>query len=257
MGDVLSKLKQYLKENYRDEDFLYLDRPISLKKSPTKKAKAHVKPPPVIKKEKVETPPPPPAKPEPKKELPTKKPTLKKETPYVAKRTIARSKGAAADSLKGIYAKVAPHLFVHEAPPDDAVAKRRKSAWKEAEELPPISVFIGEMEKKEILFLQSVAHAIETAIGKCHAISIHEWEKRDLWGAILSSDGLKCILLTEKTLNSSPNLKKHYNEEEKRLGGTPLFLLGEIETYFKNSQAKSDLWKGICCDIRKVCNRSL
>lgn len=149
-------------------------------------------------------------------------------------------------SLASLYQKIAPHIVVHAHPPSDKEVKRRNLAAKDRLTLPSIPLFVSHQNKKDLSFLDHLAHAIDTTFLSCKTFCIDEIERENRWDNILSAPHLKLIILSEPLLFQCPHLLSSYRETPKRvlkkLKNVPTLLLSDPSLYQKNPQLKKELW---------------
>lgn len=147
-----------------------------------------------------------------------------------------------------IFSQIAPELFLHTAPPNDARAKKMKEGWREKRLVPSIPILVSGGHCRS--FLENVAKAIDTTFGSSRIVDIEAFEKEDKWDLFFSSEDLKLIIIPDLFLWGASGLMKRYKEfpQEKTrfLEKIPLLLLADPALYLKDPSLKRSLWTMVC-----------
>ena len=248
-NDLLKETMTYLKENHRPEERVHFDKSVAIeeKKTPPAQVK-HVNPAlkdgasfflvnasppppsPPVKEEKKEPEPPPAPKP-PKPAAPIKEP----------------------QNLKSVLLELAPNLYTEEAVPDDAVAQKKRFAWKEKRLASEVTLLSFESHSRAHLFLQNLATAIDARLRPARITLATLLENENRWDLFFESSALKHLIAFPIPFGQFPNLLKYYKEnpqaKQKFLHTTPLFLLHPFSDYQTNPLLKKDLWSTLCTQL--------
>ncbi|MBX7067340.1 MAG: hypothetical protein K1X28_08925 [Parachlamydiales bacterium] len=193
-------------------------------------------PPPPIK---IEAPKPEPARPEPARPepVPIKPAPLPKPTVDFVQ-------------VRNVLSVVAPELAILDDIPSDEIAKKLSERWKTKNQSAPISILTFQEPEEQKTLLTEIAKAIDIYFGPAKIVNAEKIEKDKQWGAFLSVEGLKMVIVCDYTLWQLSSLMQHYKETPaqgiRMLGNVPLFLLPDLSLYLKDALLKRSLWKALC-----------
>ena len=194
-------------------------------RAPLRREQIARKPPPVVAEEKA---PPPPAKPE-----------RTATTPF--------------DQIKTALQKVAPHFSLIDEVPDDAIAKKVASSWKE--KIPDVDVVLlaCQMDSETLEFLKSLGKAIDTHLAKAKIIPADKLEKEGRWDLFLQKNSFRLIVASQG-MEALKGLMSFYHaipsQSRVFLDKIPLLALEETAVY-KSIDHKAILWKTLCQLLKK------
>ncbi len=151
------------------------------------------------------------------------------------------------ESMKRFYAKMVPHMVLHETPPQDNVAKGLK--WASSTPLKGIAAPIFYSESNP--FFTNLSAAITKSLAPSSAQEIGELEVEDLWGSLFALPAVKLLLISEVLLKNSPRLLSHFKQYPGKPGAylddKPVILLAHPTTY--TLERKKILWGQISWNL--------
>ena len=238
--DLLKDTLTYLAQTHRSDERIFCAHTESVKTtlSPQKK-RVEAKPPP-LKRAAPLTPPAPPKKEEKKEPPPPLPPQLTKPPKE-------------SHSLKKVLLELAPNLFTDEPIPDDAVAQKKRFAWKEKRLATEVTLLSFESHSRAHVFLQNLASAIDVRIRPAKVALTTVIEKENHWDLFFESSSLKHLIAFPIPFDQFPNLRSYYKENpqsrQKFLSTTPLFLLRPFSEYQTQPLLKKTLWNALCTQL--------
>lgn len=144
--------------------------------------------------------------------------------------------------------------IIDEIPRDTAV-KRKISASNAS----PIEmlIFAFSQDPKQQAFLSNVANAINLMLKvNVQLVNSIQWEQEVDWNKEFNEGALQLVIANRELIQTLPKMREHYRVEHHEsdnlsaakyyLGKTPLCIIPEIESYFKDPKLKASLWKSIC-----------
>ena len=161
------------------------------------------------------------------------------------------SKKAPSDfiTVRNILSIVAPELNVIEEIPNDEIALKISERWKTKNQSAPISILLFQEPTEQRKLLEQITQAIDVYFGPAKIVHAEKIEKDKQWGAFLSVDDLKMVIVCDYTLWQLNHLLEYYKEvpasRSRVLGKVPLFLLPDLSLYLKNSELKRSLWNAL------------
>lgn len=159
------------------------------------------------------------------------------------------------DEFKALFEKHFPQLILKDSPLDDALARKRKEAWKIEQQLPPILLLSFNDQENQLVFLKNIARAISLHLAPACVVSAHKFEQEKSWEEALKTPHMKLIIASDYGLYMLPELMKYYKESAKgakhALGAVPLLLLSDLSLYIKQPQLKPLLWRAICAEFNQ------
>lgn len=152
--------------------------------------------------------------------------------------------------VRNVLSVVAPELAILEEIPNDDIAKKLSERWKTKNQSAPISILTYQEPAEQRTLLEEIAKAIDIYYGPAKIVNAEKIEKDKQWGAFLSSEGLKMVIVCDYTLWQLSALMHFYKETpaqgSRLLGNVPLFLLPDLSLYLKDALLKRSLWKALC-----------
>ena len=238
--DLLKDTLTYLAQTHQNDERIVCAQTEPLKAIATVPKKLTVaKPPPV--KRTAPLPAPTPEKKEEKKKPPSPPPPKSTEPPKEA------------PSLKKVLLELAPNLFTDESIPDDAVAQKKRFAWREKRLATEVTLLSFESHSHAYLFLQNLASAINTRLRPAKVALATVIEKENHWDLFFESSSLKHLIAFPIPFDHFPNLRRYYKEnpqtEQQFLSTTPLFLLSPFSQYQTQPLLKKTLWNALCTQL--------
>lgn len=193
-----------------------------------------------------------PPKPAPAPEIPE---AAKAPPPEPAKQTFVPAsmpESAPADfqSLRALFAKIAPGFPLINEIPCDEIAKKIAARWKTKNQTAPISILSYQEPPAQKALLEQLAKAIDVVFGPARLVQAESIEKDKQWEAFLSVPDLKWVIACDYSLWQLGGLMHFYKENPaqatRELGKVPLFLLPDLSLYLKDPLLKRSLWKALC-----------
>lgn len=150
------------------------------------------------------------------------------------------------NTMQSLISGALPNLFLHTKVPDDRMARRMATEWKDKTALPEVPVLVTRELTPHRNFLKGLAHAIDRQFGPSRAIEISKYETENRWETVLSSETVRLIIIPDIILWKMPNLLAHYKEcpgePMRRLGSVKTLLLPDLSLYQKDPKLKRGLW---------------
>lgn len=152
--------------------------------------------------------------------------------------------------LEQIVRQAAPYLTVTPHIPDDSLAKKISSMWKEQNDVADAVILFFNESNQEIHFLKNLVKAIDISLVPAKLLDIRRLEKK--WDLFLDPARykIKLMIASTQTIHKCPELKRHYKEipstSQFFLGNIPLLLLSPFSSYFKTPLLKRSLWQKLC-----------
>lgn len=151
--------------------------------------------------------------------------------------------------LRNIISTVAPELNLIDEIPSDEIALKISERWKTKNQSAPISILTYQEQPEQRAFLEQITQAINVYFGPAKIVHAEKIENDKQWGAFLSVDDLKMIVVCDYTLWQLSHLLEHYKEvpqtRTRVLGKVPLFLLPDLSLYLKDPGLKRSLWNAL------------
>jgi hypothetical protein len=142
--------------------------------------------------------------------------------------------------------KIAPHIPILDEIPDDREARLLAERWKIAKSSSPILILYRKEHPAYTLFLQNIQSALTLTHADTSLIEVQDLERCHHWPLLLSSKGLKWILICESLLRQLPHLLALYREQPisslRFLMNIPVFILPESAAVLHNPLLKRALW---------------
>lgn len=188
--------------------------------------------------------PPTPKAPAPPKPLPQKKvvekPKPKVQKPAINLEPIKHQNPSNLTSMQTLLKTLGVPLV--EIPPDDKMAKKIKSRWKQRSEMPTVAILIGTESGPQKNLLINLAKAINTCLTPCRAMEVSKIEAPDVF---LTHETLEFIIAPDSALqkNLIGHLVEYPGSPKRFLGKKPLLLLPDLKMYLKDPMLKKALWK--------------
>jgi hypothetical protein len=211
----------------------------------------------------VETPPPP------KKEVlpppvvltPEPPPPPKIEAPVIAvKEEAPPKKRECTNTLRTLFAKIAPECVILDEIPSDLVAKKIANRWKTKNQIAPITFLSYQEQADHRLLLEQIVKALDVYFGPAALISADPIEEAKDWKTFLSAAELKLVIICDHTLWQLQHLRHFYKETPAQnmrlLGDKPLLMLPDLSLYLKDPLLKRSLWKALCQMISSLPSHS-
>lgn len=162
---------------------------------------------------------------------------------------------AAPNPIQSLYTKIAPNLTI-QPPPIDESAQRVKQSWKDKTHLPNVPIFIDESTKQHAPFLSNLASAIQATFVSSQIYDITVIEKENRWENIFKDSSIKFLLIPDVLLWKSPHLITYYREIPgqllKKIAQFPLFILQDIDAFYKSPELKSSLWNVLSQNLQHL-----
>lgn len=153
--------------------------------------------------------------------------------------------------LEQIVRQAVPYLTLKQNIPDDSLAKKISSMWKEQNDVADAVILFFNESNQEIHFLKNLVKAIDISLVPAKLLDIRRLEKK--WDLFLDDPGrykIKLMIASAQTIHKCPELKRHYKEipstSQFFLGNIPLLLLSPFSSYFKTPLLKRSLWQKLC-----------
>ena len=212
-------------------------------------------PPPV--KKAVEPLPPPPAPPVAVYIPPPTPPQPKIETPpEVIHTPPPPKKRESLNTLRSLFAKIAPECAILDEIPSDALAKKIANRWKTKNQIAPITLISYQENPDQRLLLEEIVKALDVYFGPATILAADPIEQAKDWKTFLSATELKLVILCDYTLWQLQNLRTFYKEtpaqNHRQLGDKPLLMLPDLSLYLKDPLLKRSLWKALCQTISSL-----
>ena len=152
-------------------------------------------------------------------------------------------------TVRNILSIVAPELNIVEDIPNDDIALKISERWKTKNQSAPISVLMYQEPSEQRKLLEQITQAIDVYFGPAKIVHAEKIEKDKQWGAFLSVEDLKIVIVCDYTLWQLNHLLEYYKEvpatQSRVLGKVPLFLLPDLSLYLKDSGLKRSLWNAL------------
>lgn len=154
------------------------------------------------------------------------------------------------DDIKEILNKIAPpNLLIMEIPECNL---EQQKCVRGAE----LTILANGKNHNELTFLKGLAQGLDFYFYKAAILDINALEQKKEWDFLLSFSHIKLIICTANGIKNSPNLLKHYralpSQGKNFLGKIPLFLLDDLNHYFKNYKLKGTLWNTLSQKIKEL-----
>jgi hypothetical protein len=155
--------------------------------------------------------------------------------------------------IKTSLQRIAPHLCLIDEVPDDTVAKKVASSWKE--KIPDVDVVLlaCHMDSETLEFLKNLGKAIDTHLAKAKIIPADKLEKEGRWDVFLQKNSFRLIVASHG-MQELKGLMSFYHaipsQSRVFLDKIPLLALSEAAVY-KSIDHKASLWKTLCQLLKK------
>jgi hypothetical protein len=155
--------------------------------------------------------------------------------------------------IKTSLQRIAPHLSLIDEVPDDMVAKKVASSWKE--KIPDVDVVLlaCHMDSETLEFLKNLGKAIDTHLAKAKIIPADKLEKEGRWDVFLQKNSFRLIVASHG-MQELRGLMSFYHaipsQSQLFLDKIPLLALSEAAVY-KSIDHKASLWKTLCQLLKK------
>ncbi|GEM_PF-4843025 len=163
------------------------------------------------------------------------------------------SNEAGFDKIKMTLVRVAPHVQLVAAVPDDTTAKKIAGGWKEKIEDAEVVLLACETDADTLDLLKSLGKAIDQNLAKAKIITAEKLEQEKRWDIFLQKNPFRLIVATE-AMKKLPELMSFYHsvpaQSQFFLGKTPLLVLKNASIY-KAIEQKAHLWKTLCQLLKK------
>ncbi len=150
--------------------------------------------------------------------------------------------------IKKTLLRVAPHIKLTDEVPDDAVAKRVATAWKEKVEGAEVILLACTTDTETLEFLKTLGKAVDQNLGKAKILPAERLEKENRWDLFLQKNEFRLIIASDG-MQKLPELMRFYKaipaQSQFFLDKTPLVALSPASTY-KSIEHKAALWKTLC-----------
>jgi len=157
------------------------------------------------------------------------------------------------NSLRALFAKIAPECAILEEIPNDAIAKKIANRWKTKNQIAPITLLCYHENNEQRLLLEEIVKALDVYFGPAKLLVADQIEKANDWKTFLSAEDLKLVIACDYTLWQLQNLRPFYKEtpaqNHRQLGDKPLLMLPDLSLYLKDPLLKRSLWKALCQTI--------
>lgn len=151
--------------------------------------------------------------------------------------------------VRNILSIVAPELNIIDEIPNDEIAQKIEMRWKTKNQSAPISILMFQEPNEQRALLEEISRAIDIYFGPAKIVHAEKIEKDKQWGAFLSCENLKMIVVCDYTLWQLNHLLEFYKEvpanRSRVLGKVPLFLLPDLSLYLKDPELKRSLWNAL------------
>lgn len=153
-------------------------------------------------------------------------------------------------SIKKHLLSLDPSLPLVDLVPSDIKAKER---LKRGVCLYATAILVFENDREKLNFLKNLEKTITNKFQPAKLFNAHPIEKENGWESFLSSKSLKLIIATDHEIFHAKNLMKLYkelpNQSKRMVKDIDLFLLPDINLYFKQPILKRSLYKALCHKI--------
>ncbi|MCE2982509.1 MAG: hypothetical protein LW832_02970 [Parachlamydia sp.] len=152
---------------------------------------------------------------------------------------------------RSLFEKHFPQLPLCDQLPDDTLAKKKMSAWKEEEGIPPILLLSFTAKESHLSFLKQIAKAITLHFKPARALCGLTIEGKNEWKTLFNSS-LQLVIATDTDLYLQKNLMNYYQEAipgQHLLQNIPLLLLSDLDLYLRQPQLKPLVWRAICKEL--------
>lgn len=156
-------------------------------------------------------------------------------------------------SIKKYLLSLDPTLpLIDEVLPDHPVKERMKKGTC------PYAIALLAFEKnpQKISFLKNLEKSLQVEFMPTKLYNASIIEKEDRWDSFLSSKDLKLIIATDHEIFHAKNLMKLYKElpsqSKRMIKDIALFLLPDLNLYFKQPVLKRSLYKALCHKIKAL-----
>ncbi len=232
LEQIVQDSVRLLKENHLPHEWVHLSTSLAILPSERPKTERALS---SAEKKSVQTPPPAP---------PSLPPAPQTPPPNKALATSPPTRALEIDP--SAFKALAPHLFIDEPIPSDALAQKKRVAWKEKGRVAKVTLLSFDPQSAEHRFLQHLGAAISLRIQEATVVLASLFEKENRWNELLSSDALAHLIAFPLPLHSCPNLCSHYKEvpqtKERFVQNRPLFLLKPYASYVEDPMQKRELW---------------
>lgn len=150
--------------------------------------------------------------------------------------------------------KIAPALIISDQVPDDHIAKKIASAWKE--KLSGVDVVLLALNSlpDTIELMKNLAKAIQKDLGQVKLISGDRLEQEKRWDLFFQTNAFR-LIIASPGMEQYPDLLKHYKalpaQQSAFLANTPLIVLEPASAYTDSPDKKISLWKNLCQMLKK------
>ena len=147
--------------------------------------------------------------------------------------------------IKSAIQRLIPSLHHIEHIPEDSVAKRVMSGWREYLSEAEIVVLAADTDPATLELLKNLAKAIDQKLGKVKAFSVERLEREKRWDLFLEKNTLKLIIASEgfsRLKDAMSYVKALPASSTALLGNVPLIILSPTVLYTEAPKAKSLLW---------------
>ncbi len=155
-----------------------------------------------------------------------------------------QSKESSHLEIKRTLQKIAPRLYLIDQIPDDALAQRLASAWKERIKGVDVVVLVLEQSDEEMLFIKNLAKAIHSELLPTRIITGGRLEQENRWDLFLEKNAFR-LIIASSGIQNYPNLLRH-SQDQLFLGKTPFIALSPAAVYNQAKEEKATLWKKVC-----------
>jgi hypothetical protein len=119
-----------------------------------------------------------------------------------------------------------------------------------------IALLAFEKNNEKITFLKNIEKALGLELAPAKLYNASVIEKEDRWDSFLASKDLKLIIATDHEIFHAKNLMKLYkelpNQSKRMIKDVALFLLPDLNLYFKQPILKRSLYKALCHKIKTL-----
>lgn len=164
----------------------------------------------------------------------------------------ARPKSSDISPIKKTLLRIAPHIKLTDEVPDDAVAKRVATAWKEKIADVEVILLACNADAETLEFLKTLGKAVDQNLGKAKILPAERLEKENRWDLFLQKNEFRLIIASDG-VQKLPELMRFYKAipatSQYYLDKTPLVALSPASIY-KSIENKAALWKTLCQHLR-------
>lgn len=156
-------------------------------------------------------------------------------------------------SIKKHLLSLDPNLPLIDNVLDDIKAKER---LKRGVCLYATAILVFEKDREKLNFLKNLEKTVSNKFLPAKLYDGNTIEKENDWESFLSSKSLKLIIATDHEIFHAKNLMKLYkelpNQSKRMVKDIDLFLLPDINLYFKQPILKRSLYKALCHKIQML-----